>query len=446
MSKLTPHVISIIKSTAPVLVEHGEDIIRAFYQSMFTNHPEVELHFNPANQVSGNEATRYSQHATAATGFFGTSQGDSLGKQQRSLFNAVVAYATNIDNLGALGDAVETIAHKHVGVGIKNEQYPIVGTELLCAIKRVLGDAATDEVIGAWKEAYFVLADILIAREDELRDAAPWQGFREFVVDEKVPEASGDVVSIYFKSLVEGPPVPTYKPGQFIALHLTNLPPHDASFKLRKRTEQYRNYTISRAPADASRLRITVRREPERGDHPVGVVSTFFHDQLKPGDRVKLGGPFGAYTLSEADTVASRVPLVIVGAGVGATVATALFEGAVQSNVERPLVFVQCARDAAQALWHEHLQSVAKNHKAGARVCLVLSNPAAGDECDHAGRLSNADTLRKIVGEETASASYYFTGPPGFMADFYRFAREAGASPASLHFECFGPLDSKITG
>ena len=36
---------------------------------------------------------------------------------------------------------------------------------LLGAIKDVLGDAATDEILAAWGEAYWFLADVLIGRE-----------------------------------------------------------------------------------------------------------------------------------------------------------------------------------------------------------------------------------------------------------------------------------------
>ena len=55
---------------------------------------------------------------------------------------------------------------------VKPEHYPLVGLALLGAVKDVLDGAATDEVIGAWKEAYFFLADILISREKELYAAA----------------------------------------------------------------------------------------------------------------------------------------------------------------------------------------------------------------------------------------------------------------------------------
>jgi nitric oxide dioxygenase len=60
---------------------------------------------------------------------------------------------------------VERIAHKHVGYHILAEHYPFVAKALLGAIKDVLGDAATDEILAAWGEAYWFLADILIGRE-----------------------------------------------------------------------------------------------------------------------------------------------------------------------------------------------------------------------------------------------------------------------------------------
>ena len=65
--------------------------------------------------------------------------------------SAVSAYAANIDNLGVLSKAVEKMATTHVRVKVKPEHYPLVGVSLLGAIKDVLGDAATDEVIEAWQ-------------------------------------------------------------------------------------------------------------------------------------------------------------------------------------------------------------------------------------------------------------------------------------------------------
>ena len=71
----------------------------------------------------------------------------SQGRQQTALANTVYAAAANIDNLGAILPAVVQIAHKHKSLGITEDQYPIVGHHLLGAIKEVLGDAATPEII-----------------------------------------------------------------------------------------------------------------------------------------------------------------------------------------------------------------------------------------------------------------------------------------------------------
>src|SRR5687767_4727357 len=139
---LSAETIAVIKATIPALQAHGETLTRHFYKRMFNANPEVKAFFNPAHQ-----------HA---------------GSQQRALAAAILAYATHIENPGALAGAVELIAQKHVSLGVKAEHYPVVGENLLAAIKEVLGDAATEGVIKAWGQAYGVLADIMIKREAEI--------------------------------------------------------------------------------------------------------------------------------------------------------------------------------------------------------------------------------------------------------------------------------------
>jgi nitric oxide dioxygenase len=50
---LTEKSIAIVKSTAPVLEQHGEFLTRHFYKRMFEKNPEVGPFFNPANQAKG---------------------------------------------------------------------------------------------------------------------------------------------------------------------------------------------------------------------------------------------------------------------------------------------------------------------------------------------------------------------------------------------------------
>ncbi len=134
--------IDIVKSTVPALKEHGLEITKTFYKTMFENNPEVKGMFNMENQESG--------------------------AQPKALAMTVLAAAQNIDNLEVLLPAVKKIGQVHVNVNVKPEHYPIVGKNLLLAIKEVLGDAATDEVLEAWGEAYGVIAKVFIDVENEI--------------------------------------------------------------------------------------------------------------------------------------------------------------------------------------------------------------------------------------------------------------------------------------
>ena len=149
---LSAQTIAVVKSTAPILAEHGETLTRHFYKRMFSHNPEVVPLFSQKNQASG--------------------------VQQKALAAAICAYAANIDNLPALSETVERIAQKHVSLQIKPEHYPIVGENLLASIREVLGAGATDDIINAWGEAYGFLADILIGREKQIyqEHAAQRQG------------------------------------------------------------------------------------------------------------------------------------------------------------------------------------------------------------------------------------------------------------------------------
>jgi nitric oxide dioxygenase len=138
---LSPATIAIVKATAPVLVQHGVAITTRMYARLFVD-ASIKALFDAAAQESG--------------------------EQPRRLAAAIVAFAQNVDNLPALAGAVERMADRHVATHVRPEHYPKVAEALLPAIRDVLGEAATDEVLGAWGEAYWFLADALIAREAQL--------------------------------------------------------------------------------------------------------------------------------------------------------------------------------------------------------------------------------------------------------------------------------------
>jgi nitric oxide dioxygenase len=138
---LSPETIAIVKSTAPALRQHGLAITTRMYERLFVD-PEIKAMFDQAAQKSG--------------------------EQPKRLAGAILAFAENVDRLEALAPAIERMAARHVETNVKPEHYPAVANALLPAIKDILGDAVDETVLGAWGEAYWFLAEVLIARETTL--------------------------------------------------------------------------------------------------------------------------------------------------------------------------------------------------------------------------------------------------------------------------------------
>ena len=140
---LSPKTIEIVKATAAPVAQNAQAITTRMYEILFTDFPETKVLFENSNP-----------------------------DQHKKLAMAISAYAANIDNLTMLSMAIEKMASTHVLKKIKPEHYPMVGTSILKAIKDVLGDAANADVLDAWQDAYYFLADLLIAREKEMYTAA----------------------------------------------------------------------------------------------------------------------------------------------------------------------------------------------------------------------------------------------------------------------------------
>ncbi|WP_395395889.1 globin domain-containing protein (plasmid) [Novosphingobium sp. BL-8A] len=146
MRTASPAAMEIVKATAPALEKHGVEITTAMYARLLQD-PEIAAMFDRAAQESG--------------------------EQPRRLAGAILAYAKNIDKLQNLGSAVQRMVARHVETGVRPEHYPHVAAALLPAIREVLGaEVATDDVLAAWGEAYWMLADILIAAETQAYDEA----------------------------------------------------------------------------------------------------------------------------------------------------------------------------------------------------------------------------------------------------------------------------------
>lgn len=397
---LSEQTISLVKATVPALEAHGLDIVREMYSRMFEN-AEIRDLFNQSHH------------------------GDS-GSQPRALTSAILAYASNIDNLGALAPAVERIAQKHVGLQILPEHYPHVAEALLGAIKAVLGDAATEEILAAWGEAYWFLANILIAREDriygEQKDATGgWNGWRDFRIEEVIRESS--VINSFILRPVDGGGVMAHKPGQYLTFW----------FEIPGQPPIKRNYSISGA-ANGETYRISVKREPQ------GMVSGWLHEKAVAGTVLKVAPPAGEFFL--ADNPAR--PAVLLSGGVGLTPMVAMLEAIAADHPDLPTWYIHGTHDRETHAMRDHVRSLATKGKAISVADFhqtPLADEVAGRDYDHAGIITDEWLVAHTPVEE---ADYYICGPRPFLRAAVSALSLAGVPSDRIHYEFFGPADELL--
>lgn len=394
---LSDDVIRIVKSTAPVLQEHGETLTRHFYQRMFRENPEVAPLFNARNQHGGT--------------------------QQRALAGAICAFAANVDRLEVLGSAVEGIAQKHAGLRILPEHYPIVGANLLASIQEVLSLPADHEIVQAWAAAYGFLANILIGRERQIYETQSaadhgWSGFRKFVIDRKVRE-SGVIVSFYLKP-ADGGKVPAYKPGQYLTVR---VPDGDVT--------TMRNYSLSSAPQENA-FRISVKKEDQ------GSVSGYLH-ALPEGTEIEVGPPCGEFFIDPSEI--HERPLVLLSAGVGITPVLAMLEAVVKSQPDRSVTFIHGALNESTHAFGDHVRQLAADHP-NVKVHVRYSNPGADDRGHDSTGFIDAELIESLV--PSKDCDFYFCGPKPFMVGIYKQLLEWGVPGSQTHFEFFGPKEAMV--
>ena len=387
---LDAQTIATVKSTLPLLVETGPRLTAHFYDRMFTHNPELKEIFNMSNQRNGD--------------------------QREALFNAIAAYASNLDNLAALLPAVEKIAQKHTSFQIKPEQYNIVGSHLLATLDELFSPG--QEVLDAWGKAYGVLAGVFINREAELYQhnaskQGGWEGTRAFRIISKTPR-SALITSFEFEP-VDGQPVADYQPGQYLGVWLK-----PAGFA----HQEIRQYSLTRKP-DGKRYRIAVKRENG------GQVSEWLHDRASVGDVVHLAAPAGDFFMHVEPTT----PVTLISAGVGQTPMLAMLDTLAHSGHQAQVNWFHAAENGnVHAFADEVTAHGSKLPKFSAHTWYRI--PQEGDRFDSEGMMD----LTALEGQFTApQTEFYLCGPVGFMQFAAKQLVTLGVSQDHIHYECFGP-------
>jgi len=383
----------VVKATAAVVAEHAEQITACFYPRMFGEHPELLRVFNQGNQATG--------------------------EQSRALAASVVAYAVQLIDPDApsFQHVMQRIAHKHVSLGIRPEQYTIVGHHLLAAVGEVLGDAVTPEIAAAWDEVYWLFATQLIAEEARLYQQAgvdPARPVRPYRVVRRIEETK-DVVSLVLEP-ADGGDLPDISPGQYVSVFV-DLP--DGS-------RQPRQYTVS-STALGTRLQITISRVRGIDGAPDGQVSSFLHDHVALGDLLDVSTAAGDFFVES-----SEGPILLASAGAGITTMLPIVELIAKTQPHRKVIVAHADKTAQDHALRDIVLHVGQQiDDFTAYTWYETVDPA-----DHRSKQGLMDLSEVPLGDDV---QVFTCGPLPFMRHVRSGLLARGVPADKIRYEVFGP-------
>jgi ferredoxin-NADP reductase/MOSC domain-containing protein YiiM len=250
-----------------------------------------------------------------------------------------------------------------------------------------------------------------------------WQGFRKVRIS-RIDRESATVLSLILAP-VDGLPLAAPLAGQFVVLRLHPTP---------ESAPLLRSYSLSDAPAE-DHYRISVKLEEN------GEASRYLHHHARVGDVLEISAPRGAFTLDLGDG-----PVVLLGAGVGATPLLAMLHALATGATARQVWWCFGARNAAD---HPFASESARllRRIPGSRRYIVYSRPAdseiPGKHFDACGHL-DVEALRRL--NVPQGADFYLCGPASFLRDLKRGLADSGVPAGRIHTEVFGPGELRTPG
>ncbi|MES9830264.1 MAG: 2Fe-2S iron-sulfur cluster-binding protein [Candidatus Thiodiazotropha sp.] len=273
---------------------------------------------------------------------------------------------------------------------------------------------------------------VLSSTDASSTPVASWVGFREFLVQRReIEDGNGSICSFYLVP-IDGQPLPSFRPGQFLTFKLQIEDPVTHQPKT-----VVRCYSLSDQP-QPDYYRVSVKRVPAPADQPEappGISSNFFHDHIQEGSKLLVRAPSGHFHLMED----KPLPVVLIGGGIGITPMLSMLNTLLENGSTREVWLYYGVRNGAEQIMKEHLQSLDKAHS-NFHLHLCYSKPSdnelAGVDYQHKGRV-DISLLRTTL--KLMRYQFYVCGPKPMMESLVPGLEELGVDTGDIYYESFGP-------
>ncbi len=185
----------------------------------------------------------------------------------------------------------------------------------------------------------------------------------------------------------------------------------------------YRAYSIASPPSEKRFVDLIIRKVTR------GICTTYVHELLLPGDRLKINGPYGDFFLRETPAEA-----VFIAGGSGLAPFESILADMAERKIEKKvtLFFGAVSR---RDLYDQELLAEFEKKVPGFRVVSALSRPAPEDEWEGETGLITEVVARSY--ESMADMEGYLCGSPGMIDACIKVLGEKGMPEDRIYFDKF---------
>jgi propane monooxygenase reductase subunit len=205
-------------------------------------------------------------------------------------------------------------------------------------------------------------------------------------------------------------------------------------------TDQVRSFSMANTSSRDGLLEFVIKVYPD------GLFSRFLDEQLAVGDRLELTGPFGVFTLREADT-----ELLFVGGGAGMPPILSLLRTMAERGIQRKATFFYGARTRRDLCFEAELAAIAEklpnftyvpalSHEiSGAKTAPDISDisPDGRNVITWTGETGLITDVVKRLTSGLAGAHAYVCGPPPMVEAAIPLLETLGVPEKRVYYDKF---------
>lgn len=238
-------------------------------------------------------------------------------------------------------------------------------------------------------------------------------------VVESIQDVTHDIKEVYIK-LPDGEEV-DFVCGQYGQIE---VPPYG-----KIRTPTQRAYSMSSRPSDKNHMEFLIRLVPG------GIVTTYVHEQMKEGEKVRIVGPFGEFNVKN-----TAATMICVAGGSGMAPFKSIFHHMIETGeIEtREIWYFFGARTKKDLFYLDWLDELQEKYEPFHFVA-ALSEPQPEDEWEGETGLITEVLAKHLTGEIDRGKSLegYLCGSPGMLDACMAVMRKFEMSDDAIYFDKF---------